>query len=91
MGRGEKSTALAFDHLGDFCHERSLRFALAGIAAEERKHRMPLAGLWACLPRAAARSGTRSHHAQVLYAARRSRPADAILCGLLSREANFNP
>jgi hypothetical protein len=47
---GEESAALTFDHLGSSWHERSLRSALAGIAADEREHHALLAGLRASLP-----------------------------------------
>ena len=47
---GEESAALTFDHLGNSWHERPLRSALAGIAADEREHQALLAGLRASLP-----------------------------------------
>ena len=50
LGCGEESAALTFDHLGRSCQERSLRSALAGIAADEREHQKLLAGLSSSLP-----------------------------------------
>ncbi len=47
---GEESAALAFDHLGSSWHERPLRSALAGIAADEREHQALLGGIRASLP-----------------------------------------
>src|SRR6266404_4645600 len=50
LGCGEESAALTFDYLGRSCQERSLRSALAQIAADEREHQILLAGLSAALP-----------------------------------------
>jgi hypothetical protein len=47
---GEESAALTFDHLSSSWHERSLRSALTGIAADEREHQRVLARLRASLP-----------------------------------------
>ena len=47
---GEESAALTFDHLAGTCNERTLRSALAGIAADEREHLSLLTGLWLSLP-----------------------------------------
>src|SRR5256884_6454726 len=40
----------AFDHLGSSWHERPLRSALAGIAADEREHQALFAGIRKSLP-----------------------------------------
>jgi hypothetical protein len=48
---GEESAALTFDHLGNSLQERSLSWALARIAADEREHHGLLTGLRASLPR----------------------------------------
>jgi len=48
---GEESAALAFDRLGGSWHEPAVRSALAGIAADERRHQAMLATLEASLPR----------------------------------------
>jgi len=47
---GEESAALTFDHLGNSWQERSLSWALARIAADEREHHGLLTGLRASLP-----------------------------------------
>jgi hypothetical protein len=47
---GEESAALTFDHLGNSWHERSLRSALTGIAADEREHQILIGRLRASLP-----------------------------------------
>jgi hypothetical protein len=47
---GEESAALTFDHLGSSGHERSLRSALTGIAADEREHQILIGTLRASLP-----------------------------------------
>jgi len=47
---GEESAALTFEHLGSSWHERSLRSALMGIAADEREHHIRLSRLRASLP-----------------------------------------
>jgi hypothetical protein len=47
---GEESAALTFDHLAGTCNERTLRSALAGIAADEREHLTLLTGVRVSLP-----------------------------------------
>lgn len=50
LGCGEESAELAFEHLGNSWHDTSMRSALAGIAADERRHELLLAGLRKSLP-----------------------------------------